>query len=90
VIDGGDGVLPDELLGWDLRAEIAYARTHIAVGKFVPGPSKRIRELVRVLEKASRDLLVNRVEPQGEVGGEHRGRVMLRGVVRVRHRALAA
>ena len=31
VIDGGDGVLPDELFFGDLRAEIACTRAHVAV-----------------------------------------------------------
>ena len=42
VIDGRNGVLPDELLPGDLRAEIACTRTHVAVCKFEPGASERV------------------------------------------------
>jgi hypothetical protein len=49
VIDRRDGILPDELLGRDLRAEIAYARTHVAVRQLEPRAGERIGKLVRVL-----------------------------------------
>src|SRR5258708_4582721 len=39
-----------------------------------------------MLEEAPRDLLVRRVESQGEARGEHRGRAALRLVVRIRNR----
>ena len=87
VIDRGDRVLPDELFLGDLRAEIARARAHVAVRQLEPGAGERVRELVRMLHEAPRDLLVGRVEAQREVGGQH-GRVdALRLVVGMRHRA---
>ena len=46
-----------------------------------------VRELLRVLVEAPRDLLVGRVEPQREVRRQHRRRDLLRRVVRVRDRA---
>ncbi len=48
VIDGRDGVLPDELFGRNLRAEIACARAHVAVRQLEPRPGKRVRELIRI------------------------------------------
>ncbi len=74
VIDRGDRVLPDELFRRDFRAEIARARAHVAVRQLEPRPGERVGELVRILQEAPRDLLVGRVEPQGEVGGQHRRR----------------
>ena len=88
--DRGDGVLPDQLLGRDLRAEIAGARAHVAVRQLEPGPGERVRELVRVLHEAPRDLLVGRIEPQRQVRGQHGRQVLLRRVVRIRHRRACA
>ena len=69
---GGDRVLPDQRLGRDLGAEVALDRAHVAVGELEPGAGERVGELVRVLVEAARDLLVDRVHAQREVGGEHR------------------
>ncbi len=77
MIDCGDGVLPRQFLLRNERAEIAHDRAHVAVRKLVPSLGERIRELIRILVEAPRDLFVNRVEPQGEVGGQHRWRVTL-------------
>ena len=74
VVDRGDRVLPDQLFLRDLRAEVARARAHVAVRQLEPGAGERVRELVRVLHEAARDLLVGRVEAQREVGGQHRRR----------------
>ena len=87
VIDRGDRVLPDQLFGRNLRAEVARARAHVAVRQLEPRAGERVGELIRVLEEAPRDLLVGRVEPQREVGRQHRRRVTLRRVVGIRHRA---
>ena len=46
-----------------------------------------VRELLRVLVEAPRDLLVGRIEPQREVRRQHRRRDLLRRVVGVRDRA---
>ncbi len=86
VIDCGHGVLPDQLLRRNLRAEIARARTHVAVGQLEPRPGEGIRELIRVLVEAPRNLFVGRVEAQGEVRGQHGWRATLRLVMRIRHR----
>ena len=71
VIDRGDRVLPDEFFRGNLRAEITRARTHVAVRQLEPRPGERIGELIRILQEAPRDFFVGRVEPQGEVGGQH-------------------
>ena len=67
------------------RAEIARQRAHVAVRQLEPRPGECVRELIRILEKAPRNLFVGRVEPQGEVGGQHGRRVTLRRVVGIRH-----
>ena len=87
VVDGRDRVLPDELLLRDLRAEVARARAHVAVGELEPRPGERVGELIRMLHEAPRDLLVRRVEPEREVGGQHVRRDLLRLVVGIRNRA---
>ena len=60
------------------RAEVAGDRAHVAVGQLEPGAGERVGELVGVLEEAARDLLVDRVEAQRQVGRQHRRRVRLR------------
>src|SRR5580658_10666243 len=42
-----------------------------------------------MLVKSPRNLFVSRIEPQGEVRGQHRWRMSLRRIVRIGHRALA-
>src|SRR5436853_7673942 len=54
-----------------------------------PSPRKRVCELIRMLVEAPRNLFVSRVEPQGEISGEHGWRLTLRRIVRIRHRTLA-
>ena len=49
MIDRRDRVLPDEFLGWNLRAEIARARAHVAVRELEPGAGKGVGELLRVI-----------------------------------------
>ena len=73
-VDRRDRVLPEQRLLRDLGAEVARDRAHVAVGQLEPGPGERVGELVRVLEEAPRDRLVDRVEAQREVGGQHRRR----------------
>ena len=52
-----------------------------------PGAGKRVGELVGILQETPRDLFVDRVEPQREIGRQHGRRDPLRRVVRVRHGA---
>ena len=79
-----------------LRAEVAGARPHVAVGELEPGAGEGVGEGVRVLEEAPRDLLVGRVRPQRDVGGQHRRRAALascrgrRGSCRRRRRSSAS
>ena len=77
MIDRGDGVLPRQFLLRNERTEITHDRAHVAVRELVPGPGERIRELIRILVEAPRNLFVNRVEPQREVSGQHGWRVTL-------------
>ncbi len=85
MIDRGDGVLPDQFLCRDLRAEITCAGAHVAVCQLEPRPGERVGELIRVRHKTTRDLFVGRVEPEGKVGGEHRGSDASGRVVGMRH-----
>ena len=63
VIDRRKGVLPDQHLFRDLRAEIAGARAHVAVRELEPRPGERIGELVRMLKEAPGNLLVGWIHP---------------------------
>src|SRR5208283_4629534 len=66
------------------RAEVARARTHVTMRELEPRAGKRVRKLVRMLVETSRDLLVDRVEPQREVRGQHCRHMLLRLVEGVR------
>ena len=46
VIDRRNGILPDQFFGRDLRAEVARARTHVAMGQLEPCAGESIGELV--------------------------------------------
>ena len=88
MIDRRDRVLPDQRLLRHERAEVARDRAHVAVRELEPGAGERVGELVRMLVEAPRDLLVGRVEPQREVGRQHRRHMLLRRVEGVRDRRL--
>ena len=77
MIHRGDRVLPRQRLLRNERAEITHDRAHVAVRQLEPRPGKRVRELIRMLEEAPRNLFVSRVEPQREVRGQHGRRVTL-------------
>ena len=64
MIHGGDRVLPEQRLLRNERAEIARDRAHVAVRQLEPRPGERVRELIRMLVEAPRNLFVGRVEPQ--------------------------
>ena len=66
-------------------AEIAHARTHVAVGQLEPRPREGIRKRVRVLVEAPRDRLVDRVHPHGHVRRGHHRCMPLRRIVGIRH-----
>ncbi len=84
VIHGRNGVLPQLRLR-NPRAEIAGDGSHVAVKQLVPRLGERVRELVRVLQEAPGDRLVDRVQAQREVRRQHHRGVPDRGVVRVGH-----
>ena len=44
MIDGGNGVLPDQLFLRNQRAEVARDRTHVAVGELEPGAGEGVGE----------------------------------------------
>ena len=45
VVDGGDGVLPDQLFLGNQRAEVADDGAHVAVGELEPGAGEGVGEL---------------------------------------------
>ena len=82
MVDRRQRVLPEQHLGRHFRPEVAHDRPHVAVGQLEPRAGERVGELLGVLEEAPRDRLVGRVEPQREVGGQHRREPPVRGVGR--------
>ena len=88
VIDGGDRILPDQLLLRHLGTEVAYARAHVAVEQLEPRARERVGELIRVLVVVPRDRLVDLVEAQRQIRRGHHRRVLFRGVVRIGNHVL--
>ena len=85
VVDFGDRVLPGELPVGREGAEVARPRTQVAVRQLEPRAGEGVFELFGVLQPARRDLAVDGVLLQREVGGEHHRRVPARRVVGVGH-----
>src|SRR5262245_56978766 len=87
--DRRNRVLPQLRLLGNQRTQIARDWPHIAVRQLEPRLGEGIRELLRVLVEAPRDLLVGWIEPQRQVRRQHRRRDLPRLVMRVRNRAFA-
>lgn len=79
----GNRVLPEEHLRRNLRTQPAATRAHVTVEQLEPSARESIVELVRVLEEASRDLVVCGIEAQGQIGRQHSRHVLLVRVVGV-------
>ena len=47
MVDGRDGILPEQLFGRNLGAEVACPRSHVAVRELEPSARKGVRELIR-------------------------------------------
>jgi len=77
VVERRDRVLPDQIFLGHVGAEVARARAEVTVGQLEPGLGEGPFEFLRVLQEATRDLLVGRVEAQREVGGQHDRRMAL-------------
>lgn len=80
VVHSRHGVFPKEDFLRDLRTEPAGSRAHITVEQLEPGTCECVVQLVGVLEPPTSDLLVGRVETQGQVRGQHAWLVLLVGV----------
>ena len=83
MVDGGNRVLPDEDFRRHVRAEVARARPHVAVGELEPGAGKGVGESLRVLVEAAGNRFVDRVVAQREIGRGHHRAMFLAGVVGV-------
>ena len=79
-----DRVLPELGLRDPGTEQVGADGAHVAVQQLVPGLGERQRELVWVLQETSPDFLVNRVEAERQVRGQHGRAVLLLRVVRVR------
>ncbi len=84
----GHRVLPEQRFLRHLGAEVARARTEVAVRELEPGAGEGIGEGLRVLVEAARDGAVDRIHAQREVRRGHDGLDLLRRVVRGRREVL--
>ncbi|OQB54137.1 MAG: hypothetical protein BWX99_02223 [Deltaproteobacteria bacterium ADurb.Bin151] len=85
MVDGRDGVLPDQLFFRNLRSEIPRPRSHVTVGQLEPCPGKGVCEFFRVGKITPRNRLIDRVEAQGKVRRGHHRATLFGRVVRVHH-----
>jgi hypothetical protein len=76
-------VLPEQHLRGDLGTQPAATGTHVTVQKLEPSAGERVVQLLGVLQEATGDLVVCRVEAEGQIGGKHGGLVLLARVVGV-------
>ncbi len=83
MIQGGHGVLPKERLRRNLGAEVVGGGPHVAVRQFEPRTRKRRVERFGVVHEIARNLLVHRVEAQGQVRRQHGGLVLFLRIKRV-------
>ncbi len=87
MVNGGYGILPQ--LGFrNPGSQATRDGSHVAMNQLVPGLGEGCFEFLRVLMETFRDLLVDRVHDQRQVGREHHRRVRLRPIVRVRYEPL--
>lgn len=89
VVERRDGVLPEEVLRRNFRAEVESLGAEIAVQQLEPSTGKGISELVGVLEEAARDLLVGRVDTERQISRQHSGEMLLVGVKGIRNEWLS-
>ena len=60
MIHCGDGILPEQFFLRNFRAEVARARSHVAMSELEPRAGEGIRKRSRILVEAPRDLFVDR------------------------------
>jgi hypothetical protein len=84
VVDRGNGILPDQRLGGDFWAQIAGARTHVAMGEFESGAGEGVGNLVGMFQEMPADRLVDWIDAKRQIGGQHGRPALLRGIERVR------
>ena len=78
-------VLPDQLFLRHIRAKVADLRPHIAMRQLEPGAREGIGQLIRVLQEATRNRPIGRVQLHRHIRRGHDWRVALGGVMRIRH-----
>ena len=84
-----DRILPDEVFGRSIVADVATAWTHVAVGEFEPSPREGVCEVVRVGHEFLADLVIDRIDFHRHIRVCHHRLYVLGQVSRVhRHRIL--
>ena len=78
-------ILPEPRFGRHFCPKQPRMRSAVAVGQFVPGFRKGMRELIRIRVKPARNLQIGRVCPHRDVGCCHHGSMPARGIMRIGH-----
>ena len=88
MVDGGNGVLPNQLFGWNIGAKIENFGAHIAVRQLEPGPGKSISQGLLILMEAARDRFVEGIKAQGKIGRGHHRPMLDGGIVGIGNHVL--
>ena len=82
VVDRGDRILPDQVLGRHVGAQVARFRPHVAVAQLEPRPGEGVGEVCGVRPELLHHLAICRVDLHRHVGGGHHRRHAAVGAVR--------
>ena len=80
---GGDRILPNQVLGGHLGADVADLGAHVAVGQLEPGAGEGVLEVLRIGHELLADPVVDRVHLHRHVGVGHHRHAALRRVRRI-------
>ena len=76
----GHRILPDQVFGGGIGADVAHAWAHVAVGQLEPGAGKAIVEIGRICHEFFANRAIGRIHLHGHIGIGHDGHGALAGV----------
>ena len=80
MIASGHRILPDQFLCGNFRPKVATLGSHIAVSELEPRTGESVCILIRIFQKATRDLFVSWIKTKREIGGQHGWLTHLAGI----------
>ena len=80
-----NGILPNQILGWNVRTQIQHLRPHIAVRQFEPCARKRIGKSRRIVMEAARDRAIDRIHFHRHIRRGHHRQMGDAGIMGIHH-----